>query len=123
MAIDHNGPDAAYPGPAEGRPDSGHGHGSGLEKTASEPKQGVGEAWSEKRPEDWNPPPGNPGSDQDSQVQRDNGTARTEDNKAPDPTETSGEVPLSPDDDAPIEEEMRDVDANNSVSSEHPEPR
>jgi hypothetical protein len=94
-----------------------------LEKTDSEPKQGVGESWSEKRPEDWNPPPGNPGSDQDSQVPRDKGTARTDEEKAPDPTETGGEIPLSPDDDAPIEEEMKDVDANNAVSSEHPEPR
>lgn len=118
MAIDHNGPDAPYQGPS----DTDEDHGSGLEKAASEPKQGVGEAWSQNRPEDWNPPPGNPGSDQDSQVPRDNGTARTHEDMADDPTETGGEVPLS-DDDAPIEEEMRDVDANNSVSSEHPEPR
>jgi hypothetical protein len=111
MAIDNNGPD------------TGQAHGSGLEKTDSEPKQGVGEAWSEKRPEDWNPPPGNPGSDQDSQRPRDSGTARTDEDKTPDSIKTGGEVPLSSDDDAPIEEEMRDVDANNSVSSEHPEPR
>ena len=32
------------------------------------------------------------------------------------------EVPLPPDDESPIEEEMDDVDANNSVSSEHPNP-
>jgi hypothetical protein len=114
MTIDHNGPDAAYPGPAAAAPETDVGHGSGLEKTESEPKQGVGEAWSQKRPEDWNPPPGNPGSDQDAQLERENGTART--NK-------DVEVPLQGDDEAPIEEEMKDVDANNSVSSEHPEPR
>lgn len=32
------------------------------------------------------------------------------------------EVPLPPDDESPIEEQMDDVDANNSVSSEHPDP-
>lgn len=32
------------------------------------------------------------------------------------------EVPLPPDDESPIEEEMDDVDANNAVSSEHPNP-
>ncbi|MFJ4067678.1 hypothetical protein ACIPW4_20595 [Pseudomonas sp. NPDC089996] len=120
MAIDHNGPDAAYPGPAAGTPDTGTGHDSGLEKAPSEPKQGVGEAWSEKRPEDWDPPPGNPGSDQDAQRERDNGTARTHDQP---PTRENVEVPLSGDDEAPVEEEMKDVQANNSVSSEHPQPR
>lgn len=111
MAIDHNGPDAPYPGPAEGNTEQNAGHGSGLEQSPSEPKQGTGEAWSANRPEDWNPPPGNPGSDQDSQVPRDNGTARTHE-----------DPPLHSDDDAPIEEELKDVEANNSVSSEHPKP-
>lgn len=32
------------------------------------------------------------------------------------------EASLSPDDESPIEEQMDDVDANNSVSSEHPNP-
>lgn len=32
------------------------------------------------------------------------------------------EVPLPPDDESPIEEQMDDVDTNNSVSSEHPDP-
>ncbi|MBC3437128.1 hypothetical protein HU735_17045 [Pseudomonas sp. BW16M2] len=32
------------------------------------------------------------------------------------------EVPLPPDDASPIEEEMDDADANNSVSSKHPNP-
>ncbi|WP_434771804.1 hypothetical protein [Pseudomonas entomophila] len=71
MVKDNNGPAAPYPGPSE--PDTGDGHGSGIEQASSEPKQGTGE-----KPEDWTPPPGNPGSDQDSQVERDNGTARTE---------------------------------------------
>lgn len=71
MSIDNNGPKAAYPGPGEPNADTGEGHGSGLEQAASEPKQGG------ERPVDWNPPPGNPGSDQDSQVERENGTANT----------------------------------------------
>ncbi|WP_060513383.1 hypothetical protein [Pseudomonas sp. NBRC 111124] len=114
MAIDHNGPDAAYPGPVGANPEAGSEHGSGLENAQSEPKQGVGEAWSQQRPEDWNPPPGNPGSDQDAQQERKNGTARTNENV---------EVPLQGDDEAPVEEDMKDVEANNSVSSEHPQPR
>jgi hypothetical protein len=32
-----------------------------------------------------------------------------------------GEIPLDPADEAPIEEDMGDVDVNNSVSPEHPE--
>ncbi len=80
--------------------------GPGLEQTESGPRQGVGEAWSEKRPVDWDPPPGNPGSDQDGQ-----------------PGSGDGEVPLPSDDEGPIEEEMEDVQANNSVSAEHPQPR
>ncbi len=32
------------------------------------------------------------------------------------------EVPLPPDDEASVEEDMADVDAANSVSVEHPEP-
>lgn len=88
MANDNNGPEAAYPGPAD-QPGSG--------------KQGGGGAGSQQRPEDWNPPPGNPGSDQDSQVPRDNGTARTAADGA--------------------EEDMPDVDAANSVSTEHPQPQ
>jgi hypothetical protein len=75
MSIDNNGPQTAYPGLDEKKPDTGEGHGSGLEQAASEPKQGAS-----GRPADWNPPPGNPGSDQDSQVPRDNGTANTQGN-------------------------------------------
>ncbi|MFJ3486595.1 DUF6021 family protein [Pseudomonas sp. NPDC090202] len=74
MSIENNGPDAAYPGPDEKTPDTGEGHGSGLERAATEPKQGT-----EERPEDWNPPPGNPGSDQDAQTDRDNGSAGKDD--------------------------------------------
>ncbi|SEI47202.1 hypothetical protein [Pseudomonas sp. NFR16] len=73
MAIENNGPEAAYPGPDEKSPDTGEDHDSGLERTSSEPKQGTVE-----RPVDWNPPPGNPGSDQDAQVPRENGSARTD---------------------------------------------
>lgn len=79
MSIDNNGPEAAYPGPDERTPDTGEGHGSGIEQAPSEPKQGDDrEHDAEQRPEDWNPPPGNPGSDQDAQVERENGTARTD---------------------------------------------
>ncbi|WP_296187057.1 hypothetical protein [Pseudomonas sp. UBA1879] len=70
MAIENNGPEAAYPGPDAEPVDTGEGHESGLEHAASEPKQGTGE-----KPEDWNPPAGNPGSDQDAQTGRDNGGA------------------------------------------------
>lgn len=70
MAIENNGPEAAYPGPEAEPVDTGEGHESGLEHAASEPKQGTGE-----KPEDWNPPAGNPGSDQDAQTGRDNGGA------------------------------------------------
>ncbi len=46
---------------------------------------------------------------------------RTTDNEAGhDPKRNEPEVPLPPDDEAPVDEEMVDVDANNSVSSEHP---
>ena len=56
MAIESNDPDVTRPPVPNSVPDSGEGHGSGLEKAKSEPKQGVGEAWSDNRPEDWNPP-------------------------------------------------------------------
>ncbi|MDO4236124.1 hypothetical protein [Pseudomonas sp.] len=71
MVNDNNGPAAPYPGPEKQVPDLGEGHASGLEQAESEPKQGTGE-----KPEDWNPPPGNPGSDQDAQTDRDNGGAK-----------------------------------------------
>ncbi|MCQ9427361.1 hypothetical protein NRB16_28000 [Pseudomonas sp. LJDD11] len=78
MTIEHNGPQSAYPDPAERVADTGEGHGPGLEQTASEPHQGVDEHGAEKRPVDWSPPPGNPGSDQDAQTQRRNGGADTD---------------------------------------------
>lgn len=47
---------------------------------------------------------------------------RTTDNETGhDPKRDEPEVPLPPDDEAPVDEDMTDVDANNSVSSEHPE--
>jgi len=39
------------------------------------------------------------------------------------PGSGDGEVPLPSDDEGPFEEEMEDVQANNSVSAEHPQPR
>lgn len=78
MSIENNGPQSAYPGPAERAPDTGERHGSGLEQTGSEPRQGINEHCAEKRPVDWSPPPGNPGSDQDAQTPRRNGGADTD---------------------------------------------
>ncbi|GFM87802.1 hypothetical protein PSCICO_32010 [Pseudomonas cichorii] len=66
MEIESHGPESAYPGPAEKTTDTGEGHGSDLEQTQSEPKQGG------DRPEDWNPPPGNPGSGDDAQADQEN---------------------------------------------------
>jgi hypothetical protein len=46
---------------------------------------------------------------------------RTTDNETGhDPRKDEPEVPLPPDDEAPVDEEMTDVNANDSVSSEHP---
>ena len=73
MAIENNGPEAAYPGPEEEGESTQEAQDSGLEQASSEPKQGTDE-----RPEDWNPPPGNPGSDQDAQTHRENGGAQTD---------------------------------------------
>lgn len=38
------------------------------------------------------------------------------------PPGNESEIPLPSDDETPVDEEMDDVDANNSVSSEHPAP-
>ena len=47
---------------------------------------------------------------------------RTTDNETGlDPKPREGEIPLPPDDDAPLEEDMSDVDAADSVASEHPD--
>ncbi|MVV48085.1 hypothetical protein EJA72_07475 [Pseudomonas sp. PB120] len=47
---------------------------------------------------------------------------RTTDNETGhDPKKDEAEVPLPPDDETPVDEDMTDVVANNSVSSEHPE--
>ncbi|ETF09357.1 hypothetical protein ACYSTU_16500 [Pseudomonas glycinis] len=49
---------------------------------------------------------------------------RTTDNETGhDPKRENPEVPLPPDDEAPVEEDMSDVDAANSVSTEHPPSR
>ncbi|WP_460141624.1 hypothetical protein [Pseudomonas sp. S2_E01] len=50
-------------------------------------------------------------------------TRATDNETGHDPRKDESEVPLPPDDEAPLEEDMSDVDATNSVSSEHPEPR
>jgi hypothetical protein len=38
------------------------------------------------------------------------------------PLDNESEIPLPSDNETPVDEEMDDVDANNSVSSEHPAP-
>lgn len=70
MAIENHATESANLGADEKGIDTGADHDSGLDQAKSEPKQGTGE-----KPEDWTPPPGNPGSDQDAQVDRDNGGA------------------------------------------------
>lgn len=49
-------------------------------------------------------------------------TRGTDNETGHDPKGKDPEVPLPPDDEAPVDEEMADVDANNSVSSEHLRP-
>lgn len=50
------------------------------------------------------------------------GVTRTTDNETGhDPRREASEVPLPPDDEAAVEEDMTDVEAGNSVLSEHPE--
>lgn len=78
MAIENNGSEATYPGPSGKARDTGEGHGSGIEQAESEPKQGASEERAQKKPQDWTPPAGNPGSDQDALANRDNGSARTD---------------------------------------------
>lgn len=51
------------------------------------------------------------------------GRGGTTDNESGhDPSHEDAGVPLEPNDEAPVEKEMPDVEANNSVSSEHPHP-
>lgn len=123
MAIENSVPGEPRPEDQPTSPDTGEGHGSGLEKAKSEPKQGVGEAWSDNRPEDWNPPPGDPGSGQGAQTPQGAGTSRTDEKQRNAAQGKDDTLPLDSNDDAPVEQEMRDVDANNSVSTEHPKPQ
>lgn len=46
---------------------------------------------------------------------------KTDNETGHDPQRNESEVPLPPDDEAPVEEELFDVNANNNVSSEHPQ--
>lgn len=50
-------------------------------------------------------------------------TSGTDNETGHDPKKNEPEVPLPADDEAPVDEEMADVAANNSVSSEHPDSR
>lgn len=47
-------------------------------------------------------------------------TSNTDNETGPDPKQHESEAPLPADDESPVDEEMLDVDAANSVSSEHP---
>ena len=78
MAVEHNESESAFESSSNKEVDTGAGHGSGLEKAKSEPKQGSNEAEAKKNCVDWTPPAGNPGSDQDALKERENGTARTD---------------------------------------------
>lgn len=48
-------------------------------------------------------------------------TRGTDNETGHDPRHDESEVPLAPDDEAPLEEDMSDVDAADSVASEHPD--
>lgn len=48
-------------------------------------------------------------------------TGGTDNETGHDPKASESEAPLPADDESPVDEEMLDVDAVNSVSSEHPE--
>ncbi|MFJ7797186.1 hypothetical protein [Pseudomonas sp. NPDC096950] len=48
-------------------------------------------------------------------------TSSTDNETGHDPKKHKSEAPLPADDESPVDEEMLDVDAVNSVSSEHPE--
>ncbi|KTC63078.1 hypothetical protein AO262_29685 [Pseudomonas fluorescens ABAC62] len=48
-------------------------------------------------------------------------TRGTDNETGHDPKRDEEAIPLKPDDDAPLEEDMSDVDAADSVASEHPD--
>ncbi len=48
-------------------------------------------------------------------------TLNTDNETGHDPKRDEDNIPLPPDDDAPLEEDMSDVDAADSVASEHPD--
>lgn len=48
-------------------------------------------------------------------------TRGTDNETGHDPTRDEDHIPLPPDDEAPLEEDMSDVDAADSVASEHPD--
>ncbi|TKK29463.1 hypothetical protein PspCFBP13528_17140 [Pseudomonas sp. CFBP13528] len=48
-------------------------------------------------------------------------TRNTDNETGHDPKRDEGTIPLPPDDEAPLEEDMSDVDAADSVASEHPD--
>lgn len=50
-------------------------------------------------------------------------TRPTDNETGHDSTRDKPEVPLPADDEAPVDEDMADVDATNSVSQEHPKPQ
>lgn len=50
-----------------------------------------------------------------------NVTRNTDNETGHDPKRDEDTIPLPPDDEAPLEEDMSDVDAADSVASEHPD--
>lgn len=48
-------------------------------------------------------------------------TRNTDNETGHDPKRDEDNIPLPPDDEAPLEEDMSDVDAADSVASEHPD--
>lgn len=66
MSIENNGPDAAYPGPDDKKSDRGEGPRADPDRTHTESTPGT-----EKRPDDWNPPPDGPGTGHDAPTNRD----------------------------------------------------
>lgn len=103
MAVVRNDPGAAHPAVPDNATGSGGGHGSGPEKAKPEPKQGVGEAWSDNRPEDWNPPPGDPGAGQGVGATQDDGPANVDEKQGGAVPSSRDSVPLAADDDASVE--------------------
>jgi hypothetical protein len=78
-------------------------------ETGFDPREGAGKAPAAQSQ------PHQPAGGKVSNARKDDGSEPLADN--------ASEVPLAPDDEAPVDENMADVEANNSVSSDHPDAR